>query len=169
MMAVARLHGFTGKTNEALSVYRRSELLLASLAESGPSALAELAACRSRWASFWPPRVRPPRLWRPSDWRGLTRSGWPRLRWPRTSTPRPRRYDGPYRQPAGATGRPAEAEAEYRAALPIRSKLVEENPDSTDFRKHLADCRDALGVLLYQEGKLSEAEKEWQAPPRRSG
>ena len=47
MMAVARLHGFTGKTAEALSVYRRSELLLASLAESGPSALAELAACRS--------------------------------------------------------------------------------------------------------------------------
>ena len=47
MMAVARLHEFTGKTDEALSVYRRSELLLASLAESGPSALAELAACRS--------------------------------------------------------------------------------------------------------------------------
>ena len=47
MMAVARLHEFTGKTDEALSVYRRSELLLASLAESGPPALAELAACRS--------------------------------------------------------------------------------------------------------------------------
>ena len=47
MMAVARLREFTGKTDEALSVYRRSELLLASLAVSAPSALAELAVCRS--------------------------------------------------------------------------------------------------------------------------
>ena len=46
-MAVARLDEFLGKTDEAVSVYRKSESLLASLAASGPPAQAALAACRS--------------------------------------------------------------------------------------------------------------------------
>jgi tetratricopeptide (TPR) repeat protein len=46
LTAIATLLASTEQTNEALETYRRSESLLASLAEADPSARAALAACR---------------------------------------------------------------------------------------------------------------------------
>ncbi len=163
MMAVARLDEFTGKTDEALSVYRRSELLLASLAESSPSAPAELAACRSALGELLASTGRAGEAL--AAFR-LARNDQERLAAAPSASNKTRRDLADTMVRIGNllahVGRPAEAEAEYRAALPIQSKLVNENPAGTDFRKHLAECRDALGVLLYQEGKLSEAEKQWR-------
>src|SRR5271165_3110796 len=48
LMAVAGLLEATGKKDEALASYRRSESLLAGPADADPSARAALAACRSR-------------------------------------------------------------------------------------------------------------------------
>ena len=47
LTAVARLLWDTGKTDEALAAYRRSEALLAGLAGADPAARAALADCRS--------------------------------------------------------------------------------------------------------------------------
>ena len=60
------------------------------------------------------------------------------------------------------TGRPAEAEAEYREALAIRRKLVDDNPADTEFRNRLAVSHNNLGILLSQTGKPSEAEAEYR-------
>jgi tetratricopeptide (TPR) repeat protein len=59
-----------------------------------------------------------------------------------------------------AAGRPAEAEAEFRKALAMFRRLVDDDPGSPYFRKNLAISHDWLGVLLHQAGRLSEAEAE---------
>ena len=60
------------------------------------------------------------------------------------------------------TGKPAEAEAEYRKALAIRQKLADDNPADTDFRSGLADSHFNLGILLSSTGKPAEAEAEYR-------
>jgi eukaryotic-like serine/threonine-protein kinase len=66
MIAVAELLEATGKTDEALASYRRSESLLAGPAgsSSGPA--------------------RPPRRWRPTSWRAPIRRRWPSIPGPQT-------------------------------------------------------------------------------------
>ena len=51
------------------------------------------------------------------------------------------------------TGKPAEAEAEYRTALAIQQKLADDNPAVTEFRSRLADSHNNLGVLLSETGR----------------
>ena len=46
------------------------------------------------------------------------------------------------------TGKPAEAEAEFRKGLAIQQKLADDNPAVTDFRSRLASSHNNLGVLL---------------------
>ncbi len=48
LTAVAHFLETTGKTDEALATYRKSESLLAGWADAGPAARSALAACRSR-------------------------------------------------------------------------------------------------------------------------
>ncbi len=63
------------------------------------------------------------------------------------------------------TGQPGEAEAEYRAALTIRRKLVKDHPAVTEFRNGLAVIQTNLGVLLAATGRKREAEAEYGAAP----
>lgn len=57
------------------------------------------------------------------------------------------------------TGRPAEAGAEYRKALAIYEKLVQENPTNTEYRRRLGMVYNNLGgLLLNVAGRLPEAE-----------
>ena len=86
LIAVAGLLEATGKTDEALASYRRSESLLAGPAGADPSARAALAACRSQmgWL-LTEPRASPPTPWRPTGWRGPTRRRWPPLPKPPTT------------------------------------------------------------------------------------
>ena len=60
------------------------------------------------------------------------------------------------------TGKPAEAEAEFRKALAIRQKLADDNPAVTEFRSGLADSHNDLGILLSNTGKPAEAEAEFR-------
>ena len=60
------------------------------------------------------------------------------------------------------TGKPAEAEAEYRKALAIYQKLADDNPAVTEFRSRLADSHNNLGWLLSNTGKPAEAEAEYR-------
>ena len=61
------------------------------------------------------------------------------------------------------TGRPAEAEAEYRTALAIQQKLADDNPAVTEFRSDLAGSHNNLGNLLSADGQAAEAEAEYRA------
>ncbi len=60
------------------------------------------------------------------------------------------------------TGKPAEAEAEYRKALAIRQKLSDDNPADTGLRSSLADFHFNHGILLSGTGKPAEAEAEFR-------
>ena len=162
LIAVAGLLEATGKTDEALASYRRSESLLAGPAGADPSARAALAACRSQmgWllkttgksadalAAF--------RLAR-ADQEALAAA-------PEASNDA--RYDladtiNRIGVLLSDTGKPAEAEAEYRQALAIRQKLADDNPAVTDFRSGLADIHYNLGYLAAS-GKPAEAAVEYR-------
>ena len=53
------------------------------------------------------------------------------------------------------TGKPAEAEAEFRTAVAILQKLADDNPAVTEFRSYLALSHNNLGTLLSETGKPS--------------
>ena len=80
-------------------------------------------------------RARPTRRWRPTGWRGPTRRRWPRPPGPSNDA---RRDLADTVNRIGIllaeTGKPTEAEAEYRQALAIHQKLADDNPAVTDFR-----------------------------------
>ena len=65
------------------------------------------------------------------------------------------------------TGRPAEAEAEFRAALAIHEKLAAENPAVTDFRSRLANHHNNLGHLLSERAgrrrRRSSTARHWRS------
>ncbi len=60
------------------------------------------------------------------------------------------------------TGRPPEAEVQYRRAMAIYQKLADDNPAVTEFRLRLAFTHNNLGSLLQITGKLSESEAEFR-------
>ena len=161
LIAVAGLLEATGKTDEALASYRRSESLLAGAAGADPSARAALAACRSR-------------LGRLLFTTGKTADALAALRLARADqealaaapeASNDARYDladtiNRIGHLLSDTGKPAEAEAEFRRALAIQQKLAVDNPAVTDFRSGLALSHHSLGWWLVNTGKPAEAEAE---------
>ena len=105
LIAVAGLLEATGKTDEALASYRRSESLLAGPAGADPSARAALAACRSQMGWFLKATgksadalaVLPAGAGRPG---GAGR----RSRSLQRRPPRPGGHDQSHRRPAGGDG-----------------------------------------------------------------
>ena len=77
LTAVASLLEATGKTDEALASYRRSESLLAGPAGADPSARLRWPTAGRDWGCSYPPWASPPTRWRPTGWRGRTRRRWP--------------------------------------------------------------------------------------------
>jgi tetratricopeptide (TPR) repeat protein len=61
------------------------------------------------------------------------------------------------------SGKPSEAEAEYRRALEIQEKLAADNPTVTDYRNLLAIAHNNLGSLLSTMGRSPEAAAEHRA------
>jgi tetratricopeptide (TPR) repeat protein len=61
------------------------------------------------------------------------------------------------------TGRPGEAEAEYRRALAILRDLAEDHSTLTGFRSLLAQVHTNLGALLSELGRPAEAAAEYRA------
>ena len=213
LTAVAGLLEATGKTDEALAAYRRSEALLAGPAGSDPAARAALAACRSRlgWllSDHGPDRRgagglpagagrpggagrrprglerRPPRPGghgpphrRPAGGDGQAGGGggrvphgrWRSARsWPTTTPPSPnsaaawRTATTTSASCCRETGRPAEAEAEFRTALALHQKLAEDNPAVTEFRSGLAHSHHEPRPSCWrQTGRPAEAEAEFR-------
>jgi tetratricopeptide (TPR) repeat protein len=60
-------------------------------------------------------------------------------------------------------GRPKEAEAAYRDALALYSKLAADFPADPEFRSKLAQCHANLGILVYETGRPKEAEAAFRA------
>jgi Flp pilus assembly protein TadD len=55
-----------------------------------------------------------------------------------------------------------EAEPEYRAALKIRQRLADEQPN-VNYRSNLAIYHKDLGIVLLSQGKQAESETEYRA------
>jgi serine/threonine-protein kinase len=164
LTAVASLLEATGKTDEALGTYRRSESLLEGLAANDPAARAALAACRERMGRLLYRRkgrhaeaLAAYRLARDdqealvaapgasNDTRynlALTITRLSALLW--------------------ETDTPSEAEAEIRKGIAIGKKLVDDNPDVTQYRHLLAQSRSNLGIVLRDTGRQAEAEAQYR-------
>ena len=161
LIAVAGLLEATGKTDEALASYRRSESLLVGPAGADPSARAALAACRSQLGWLLKTTGKPAdalaafRLAR-ADQEALAAA-------PEASNDT--RYDladtiNRISVLLEETGKPAEAEDGHRRALALYQKLADDNPAVTKFRSRLADSHGNLGLPLEKTGKPAESEAE---------
>ncbi len=161
MTEVAALLEATGKTDEALATYRRSESLLADLESSDPEARGALAACRTRMGLLM-------------HFDGQYAGALTALKLARAA-----------QEPAAATpgasndarrglaetvteigfvlwniGKPAEAEIEFRTALGLYSKLFNENNAVSEFQRGLGVNHFYLGEALWDEGKSVQGEAE---------
>ena len=58
------------------------------------------------------------------------------------------------------TGRPMEAETEYRRALALRERTAQAYPAAPELRGDVAASHNKLGSLLLRTGRLAEAEAE---------
>jgi serine/threonine protein kinase/tetratricopeptide (TPR) repeat protein len=164
LSAVAVYLRVTGKTEEALIACRRGLSMMENLGASDPAARAALAECRGQMAEL------------------LTRVGKPAealaaIRLARADQEALAAVPGAPNDTRanlaaivfghGAllsmSGLWAEAETEYRRAIAIRQKLVDENPDVLQFRMGQADNHLALGNLILSTGRQKEAEAEYSA------
>ena len=163
LIAVAGLLEATGKTDEALASYRRSESLLAGPAGADPSARAALAACRSQMG--WLLRATGKSADALAAFR-LARADQEALAAAPEASNDARRDLADTINRIGnllaVTGKPAEAEAEYRRALAIYQKLADDNPAVTEFRSSLACSHNDLGGCWWNTGKPAEAEAEFR-------
>ncbi len=165
MTAVASLLEVTGKTDEALSTFRRSESLLSRLATSDRAARAALAACRNHIGQL---------LFAA----GRTADGLAAYRLARadqeTLAAAPEASNDVRRDLADtliklsamlSERKPveAEAESEAREAMAIYQKLVDANPGVTTFRAGLASTHRCLHFVLADRGQTNEAEAQCRA------
>ncbi len=163
LTAVAGLLEATGKTDDALATYRRSEAQLAGLAGSDPASRAALGDCRSRLGVLLSSTGKATealasyRLARADQEAAAAAPG-------ASNDARRDLADTVNRigNMLSSTGKPSEAEAEYRQALELHQKLAADNPAVTAFRNNLASSHYALGNLLSSTGKPSEAEAEYR-------
>ena len=59
------------------------------------------------------------------------------------------------------TGKPTEEEAEYRKAMALWQKLIDDEPADTEFRREPVSSQNTLAKLLSNMGKLAEAAAEF--------
>jgi len=161
---VAYLLNATGKSEEALAMYRRSESLLAGLPEGDPAARAALAACRSRMATLL--------LYAGKSAEALAAFKLARAdQEALTTVPGPsndaRRDLAVTFNALGLalwwTAKPAQAEDELRKELAIFQKAANEYPTVAEFRNSLSASHMYLGYVLVLTGKPAEAEDELRA------
>jgi eukaryotic-like serine/threonine-protein kinase len=163
LTAVASLLYATGNVDEALAAYHRAESLLAGLAGSDPEARAALATCRTRMS-------------RPLHHGGKSALALAACKQARADLEALATVPGASNVSRHdfadtlnelgivlwQTGKPAEAEPEFRTAIAIQQKLADDNPGNTAFRVLLANSRVHLGNVLKLMGKVSDAEAEFR-------
>ena len=162
LIAVAGLLEATGKTDEALASYRRSESLLAGPAGADPSARAALAACRSQMG--WLQDHGQVRRCAGGLQAGAGRPGGAgrRSRSLQRRPPRPGGHHQSHRRPAVEDGQARGGGGRVPQGAGDLRKLADDNPAVTDFRSDLAHSHTNLGVLLQNTGKPAEAEAEYR-------
>ena len=152
LTAVAFLLEATGKADEAVAAYRRSESLLAGPAGSDPAARAALAVCRS-WLGWFLSNT------------GQTAdalAAYQRARADQEAlAAAPGATNDVRRDLAGTvnrigalllqTGKPAEAEAEYRRAIATHQKLADDHSAVIVFRTGLARSHSNLGCAAVAD------------------
>ncbi len=163
LTSVADMLDQTGKKDQALTMYRRSESLLAGLAGSDRAALAALAACRTQMASLLryqgklAEALSACRLARP-DQEALAA-------FPGSSNEARRELAetvGKVGYLLWISGDYDEAVHELRAAMAIYQKLADEYPDVVDFRFGLGRIHFYLGNVLPLTGRAGEGEAEFR-------
>ena len=163
LTAVADLLETTGRTEEAEVTYRKAESLLVELAPTiaeGGAARAVLADCRRSLGMFLHRTGRNDEAMlvlsqARADQETLATA-------PRGTAESLANLAGTIHYVANvlaATGKPSEAEAEFRKALAIRKKLADDNPSAPLFRYLLAASHNTVGAML-SDRKPSEAESE---------
>ncbi len=164
LMAVANLLNTTGKSGEALAVYRHSERLLTRLIGADPAARAALAACRARMA-------------RVLLYAGKSDEAIAVCKQARADHETLAAVPGASNDARAAlaatlnelgvvmwlTGKPTEAVPEFRAATAIFQKLADENHAVTEYRASESRSRTPLGYTLSLAGQQIEAESEIRA------
>ena len=164
LTAVASLLETTGRADEAVATYRRSESLLAGPAGGDPAARAALADCRSRLGSLLGNTGRLPEA--------LTAFRQARAD-QQALADAPGATEAVRRDQATTLGRIAwllsekmgqqkEAEAEHRRALTLWQELADDHPEVLEYRYNLARACGNLGMLLSRAGKQAEAEVEYR-------
>ena len=158
----------TGRPGEAEAEYRAAIAIQEKLAADHPAVTEfHLRLADQPRQPQYPDERRGPA--RGGGGRATARRGRSRRRWPPTTPPsrNSARRLATSHNDLGIllleTGRPGEAEAEYRAAIAIHEKLAADHPAVTEFHYSLALSRDNLGQLLWQAGRRPEAEAECRA------
>jgi tetratricopeptide (TPR) repeat protein/tRNA A-37 threonylcarbamoyl transferase component Bud32 len=164
LTAIASLLTTTNKMQEAEAAYRKAETLLADVTRSSPSAPSArtaLARCRSQIGALLYRTGRSPEAL--AAYR-LARADQELLATTPGATNTSRRDLANTIDWIGIllsdTGKPSEAE--FREAMALRQKLVDENPADIEFLNFLAISHNNLGIFLSNMGKLSESEIEYQ-------
>jgi eukaryotic-like serine/threonine-protein kinase len=163
LIAVAGLLEATGKTDEALASYRRSESLLAGLAGADPSARAALAACRSKLGY----------LLKATGKSDDALAAWRLAQADQEALAAALEASNDARHDLADTiygigtlladiGKPSEAEAEHRRALALYQQLADGSPAVTQFRSDLASSHNEVGLRLSITGKPAEAAAEFR-------
>ena len=159
LTAVADLLNSTGKTEQALATYRRSESLLAERSDANRTARAALAACRAR-IGFLLTR--------------MSKMDEALIAYRRARADQEVLAAAPGTSNEAQTdladtinwigyllwhrGEFSKAEDEHRAALAILNKLTDDNPRVTQLRPRIALSQNFLGNAQLLNGKLPEAE-----------
>ncbi len=163
LTAVASVLDLTGKRNEGMAMYRRSEALLAQFADSDPAARGALAACRTAMAQRL---VSAGRIADALAACRLARADQEVLAAVPGAT-NDARFEladtiGYIGHLLWYTYRPGEAVSELRSAMAMYRQLAEENPGEFRFSEGVATSHLELGTALSCAGKQAEAEAEFR-------
>jgi serine/threonine protein kinase len=164
LTAVASLLEATGKADEAVTTYRRSESLLAGLAGGDPATRAALADCRARLGTLLgntgglPEALTAFRQAR-ADQQALADAPGATEATRRDLAMTLRRISWLLSEKMGQR---KEAEAETRRALTLWQELADDNPAVLEYRYNLARDRGNFGLMLRRTGKQAEAEVEYR-------
>jgi tetratricopeptide (TPR) repeat protein len=164
LTAVASLLEATGKADEAVTTYRRSESLLAGLAGGDPAARAALADCRSRLGDLLGNRGRVPEALAAlrqaaADQQALADA-------PGATEAIRRDHAMTHRRLSLLLSeklqQKKEAEAEARTALTLWQELADDKPDVPEYRYRLGGAHGNLALLLSYSGRQADVEAEYR-------
>jgi len=163
LTAVAGLLEATGKTDQALEAYRRSESILAGAAAADAAARGALAECRSKMGWLLHNTGKSDAALATLQ---LARSELEAAVSALGASSDARRVLAETISSIGvvyeATSKLSQAEAAKREALALRQRLADENPEVIEFRGSLAQSHHRLGWLLSLAGKHAEAEAAYR-------